>query len=295
MAVQPGVALLAKAGLRFQGFSGGIGKARPMRLFSASAFFLLVGCALTESPRERTASIAAQASFRAVELPDSRLVGFSRGGTAKRLIIYIESDGAPWPWPDTPPADPTPVVSTVLRMATIDRSEAVAYLGRPCQHQQAQRLSECDVAFWTQGRFSEAAVAMTSNAVESLRRRHGASRVDLVGYSGGGAMAALVAARRTDVGCLVTLAAPLDTEAWTAAKRVSPLAGSLNPADTPVQAPVRQTHLRGGRDEVVPHFTASRYLARTPTAQVLDLPRFGHDCCWDRDWLTLRERTCLAS
>ncbi|MFN0163519.1 MAG: alpha/beta fold hydrolase [Burkholderiales bacterium] len=266
-----------------------------MRLISASAFFLLIGCALVEGPRERTASIAAQANFRPVELPDARMVGFSRGTKATRLTIYIESDGAAWPWPDTPPADPTPVVPRVLRMAVIDRSEAVAYLGRPCQHLKVERLLECDPALWTQARFSEAAVAMTNAAVETLRHRHGATRLDLVGYSGGGAMAALVAARRNDVDCLVTLAAPLDTDAWTTAKRVSPLSGSLNPANIPVRAAVRQTHVRGGRDEVVPYSTTSRYLARTPSAHVLDMPSFGHDCCWDRDWPTLRERTCLAS
>jgi esterase/lipase len=46
-------------------------------------------------------------------------------------------------------------------------------------------------------------------AVTALKRASGASRLRLVGYSGGGVMAMLLAARRDDVAQVVTIAAPL--------------------------------------------------------------------------------------
>ncbi len=53
----------------------------------------------------------------------------------------------------------------------------------------------------------------------------------LVSYSGGGAVATLVAARRNDVHNLVTVAGVLDHELWTRNHHLSPSTGSLNLAD----------------------------------------------------------------
>ena len=257
---------------------------------------LLAGCALIESPAERGASIAAEAGMFPVSLADPRMHGFLRGNApGKRLAIYIESDGAPWIRNDLPPNDPTPVKPVVMQMAAADKSAAVGYLGRPCQYLNPQALDQCDVAFWTSGRFREDAVAMTNAAVEQMKRQTGAARIDLIGYSGGGAMAALVAARRADISCLVTMASPLDTAAWTAAIGVSRLAASLNPADQADRLmSVPQAHLRGVHDLVVPPATTTRYLARSPKAVVIDLPRFDHECCWGPEWLNLRTQTCLV-
>ena len=254
------------------------------------------GCALIESPAERGASIAAQAGMLPVALADQRMRGFLRGSApGKRLAIYVESDGAPWIRSDLPPNDPTPVKPVVMQMATADKSAAVGYLGRPCQYLDERGLGQCDAALWTSARFREDAVAMTNAAVEQMKRLTGAARIDLIGYSGGGAMAALVAARRSDISCLVTMASPLDTAAWTAAIGVSQLAASLNPADLADRLePVPQVHLRGVLDPVVPPATTTRYLARMPKAVVIDLPRFDHECCWGPEWLDLRDQTCLV-
>ena len=265
----------------------------PVAVFCAA---LLTGCALIESPAERGASIAAEAGMLPVALADQRMRGFLRGSApGKRLAIYVESDGAPWVRSDLPPNDPTPVKPVVMQMAAADKSAAVGYLGRPCQYLNDRELDQCDAAFWTSGRFREDAVAMTNAAVEQMKRLTGAALIDLIGYSGGGAMAALVAARRTDISCLVTMASPLDTAAWTAAIGVSRLATSLNPADQVDRlVSVPQAHLRGVLDLVVPPSTTTRYLARLPVAAVIDIPRFDHECCWQPEWFKLRTQTCLV-
>ncbi len=270
-----------------------------LMLRSSCAVMLLMagGCAVIQSPAERAAAIAAEARLVEVQLPGSALKAYLRRPAAAnaRLTIYLESDGAPWPAPNRPPADPTPIKPLVMRMAAADPTSPVAYLGRPCQYLDDVELAKCDPALWTRGRFSEAAVAAANGAVSALKERSGASRIALVGYSGGGALGALVAARRTDVECLVSMASPLDTAAWTRAIGVSPLRESLNPADVASSlAAVRQTHFAGGADRVVPPDTISRYVAAQRAARVIRRESFDHECCWADQWPQLRSQSCLA-
>ena len=218
-------------------------------------------------------------------------------GTAPaRLTIYLESDGAPWPAPDRPPYDPTPVKPLVLQMAIADDAAPVAYIGRPCQYLDDAALAHCDPALWTHGRFSQAAVAAISQAVDQLKRAAGARDVALAGYSGGGTMAALVAARRNDVTCLVSIASPLDTAAWTRAIGVSPLRSSLNPASfTAALSGIEQTHFTGSDDEVVPPATIAAFVVPMKKARVIARAGVDHDCCWARDWRELKRQSCLAA
>lgn len=214
-------------------------------------------------------------------------------GEASNLTVYIEGDGAPWQG-GRPPRDPTPVDPLALRLAQSDAGKAVAYLGRPCQYLDADSRRSCSPALWTNERFSETALIMISRAIDQLQRRSGATRINLVGYSGGGVVATLLAARRRDVACLVTLAAPLDVAAWVAHHRVSPLDSSLDPADFAERlVPVKQSHFGGERDTVVPLATVRRYLDQAH-AHLSIVPGYRHDCCWAENWRELRQRTCLV-
>lgn len=269
--------------------------------FGRALWFLtvwLTGCGALLSPREAAWQFASSRGFVDARLPDQHLKALLRqrpsGGTG-RLTIYIESDGAPWPFRDAPPADPTPLKQIVLSMADADPSAMVAYLGRPCQYLDPRDLERCDPSYWTLGRFSPDAVAATVRAVDALKRASGATSVALVGYSGGGSMAALIAAARSDVTCLVTLAAPLDTDAWTDSIGVSRLAASRNPLEVaPRLAGLAQNHFRGRDDRLVPPASTARFLARVPAARVTDLDGVDHTCCWQDAWPRLRESTCLA-
>lgn len=180
-------------------------------------------------------------------------------------------------------------------MAISDDSAPVAYLGRPCQYLDERSLEKCDPKLWTVGRFREDAVAMSNLAVDKLKHAAGSARINLVGYSGGGTMAALLAARRDDVSCLVTLASPLDIEAWTRMQQVSALRESLNPLDFAGRlSGLSQTHFRGRRDTLVPPESIQSYLQKTPRAAVVDVDRFTHECCWEAEWIALRAKSCLA-
>ena len=270
----------------------------PNWVVPGSAVLLCAACAVLQSPTEYMRTLARDAKFTELPLADSRLVAYVRRSETSnpaRVTIYIESDGAPWRLPDEPPADPTPLKPFVMRMAIADASSATAYLSRPCQYLSEAARRDCDPRLWMQARFSSEAVAAIGQAVDQIKTSTGAGTVNLVGYSGGGAMAALIAARRRDVNCLVTVAAPLDTNAWTDALGVSRLELSLNPADAAGDLRnVRQTHFRGLRDKLVPPATVNRFIERAKPAAVVDKPDFDHQCCWSDEWRELSRSSCLA-
>lgn len=196
------------------------------------------------------------------------------------LTVVFEGDGAAHDRQGRPGADPTPRQATGLEIARAWPQRPVAWLGRLCQHTLALDPA-CTPADWTTGRFSSVAVDAADAAVDALKLRAGASEVRLVGWSGGGTLAVLVAARRDDVAGLVTLAAPLDLAAWTRRQGLSPLAASLDPARLAPMPDVPQVHLFGRIDPTVPPETsapAARRLAGP--AGVVEVWPERHGCCW---------------
>ena len=213
----------------------------------------------------------------------------------QHLTVYLEGDGAAWWGGRWPPSDPTPKTSVAARLALQDPGAAVAYIGRPCQFLDAAALAGCDPALWTQARFGEQALTWTAQALTEVLASSQVSRVQLVGHSGGGVMASLLAERRPEVDCLVTLAAPLDTAAWTGMLMLEPLRASLNPADLPV-APQRlqEFHFWGARDAVVPAASVGRYAQRLSARQWEVVAALGHTSGWTEQWASLRRGTCLS-
>jgi pimeloyl-ACP methyl ester carboxylesterase len=209
------------------------------------------------------------------------------------LTVYIEGDGYAWRSPSTPSDDPTPIDPVALGLALAQPGGRAAWIARPCQYANAAATG-CDPALWTDGRFSAPAVDAVTHAVDVVKQAADARRVVLVGYSGGAAIAALVAARRDDVVALVTVAGNLDHRAWTAHHRVRPLRTSLDPLDAlPALAAIRQWHFVGGRDRVVPPMLVESFAARlrgSARPVVIVEPDFDHRCCWVRDWPQLWAR-----
>lgn len=179
------------------------------------------------------------------------------------LLVFLEGDGRAWRGRTSPSDDPTPVDDTVIQVMAAMDSPCAAYLARPCQYGVPGR--GCDPRYWTSHRFAPEVIAAMGQAVDGLKRATGHKSVVLIGYSGGGAVAALLAARRRDVVGLVTLAGVLDHTAWTRHHGVSPLDGSLNPVDVaPALGNVPQLHLQGGADGTVPPETTEDFFASLP-------------------------------
>lgn len=207
------------------------------------------------------------------------------------LAVYIEGDGLAWLSPSRPSDDPTPLHPLALELALRhDRGTAV-YLARPCQYVEAAERRGCEAAFWTDRRFADTVVAATSEAIDALKQRFQARRLVLVGYSGGGAVAALVAARRHDVVRLVTVAGNLAPRLWAQQHELAPLTGSLDPGDAwRALQDIPQLHLAGAEDTNVTPGLVAAFAARFPAGKrppVQVVEGATHTCCWADKWPAL--------
>ncbi|MGV8998106.1 MAG: hypothetical protein ACOH12_14290 [Parvibaculaceae bacterium] len=210
------------------------------------------------------------------------------------LTVYIEGDGYAYATPNKASMDPTPIKAMALDLATRHPgSGPVAYLARPCQFVERDATS-CPDTYWTTGRYAPEVIAAMSDAVDQLKENAKASGIILVGYSGGGAIAALLAERRKDVAGLVTVAANLDVSEWTTLKHLTPLSQSLDPAsDTSGLSGIRQVHFSGTQDETVPAAVTQSFMSKLPKAtpaENIAVADQTHQCCWSDIWSDLATR-----
>jgi dienelactone hydrolase len=129
-----------------------------------------------------------------------------------------------------------------------------------------------------------------ASAVQRVAERHRARRLVLIGYSGGGTLAMLLAERVANVRALITVAGNLDTDAWTRLHGYTPLTGSLNPARrAPLPPHISQLHLAGGRDRNVPAALIEPVVRQQPGAHLRVYDDADHGCCWTRRWPQILE------
>lgn len=209
--------------------------------------------------------------------------------TDRALTVYIEGDGMAWRSRYQPSDDPTPHRALGLSLAAVDPAPNVLYLARPCQFTPMASNPRCTVAYWTEQRYAEEVVASMNAAVTHYLQRLPGQRVNLVGYSGGGALAVLIAARRSDVASLITIAGNLDHVAVNRLHQVSAMPGSLNAIDVaPRVATIPQLHISGADDRVVPSSVARSFVAAVGScAQLRILDGMTHESDWAVRWPTL--------
>ncbi len=189
------------------------------------------------------------------------LISYSRFAPNSKMVrIYIEGDGAAWKSRRVLSDDPTPSDPVAFYLAMEDASPSVAYLARPGQYNESH-LKTCDPVYWSEKRFAPEVVDAMNAAIDTIKSKSKATDVELVGFSGGAAIAVLTAARRSDVTSLRTVAGNLDTKALCDYHKVSPLAGSLNPIDSAKDiAHIPQRHFVGSKDRIVPYSIAGSFV-----------------------------------
>lgn len=261
----------------------------------------LFGCSMFPTHQQRVAAadqLASQKGWRArvIHSGQFEIMSYMSNDILPRqdLTVYIEGDGLAWLSNEIPSNDPTPINPIGLKLALAQPSGQAVYLGRPCQYADFKAEGSCGKRYWTNERFAPEVIMAMSMVLDQLKLEFNPKRLTLVGYSGGGAIAVLLAAKRTDVAQLITIAGNLDTEAWTAYHGISPLAGSLNPADAYRQLThTPQIHWVGGADETMPKQIADHYLARFDKTSLLEIrvmDGYTHQCCWVRHWPELWQK-----
>ena len=236
------------------------------------------------SPAQRFADHAARLGLHTTVVPGTefRHLLYWREGhhPSRTLHVYLDGDGTPWR-ASRPAEDPTPRNPLVLDLMALD-PYTVLYLGRPCYHGLSE-TSPCSRALWTHARYSEPVVASMAAALRRFLRQGDFDRVAWFGYSGGGALAFLLAPRFPETASVVTVAGNLDIHAWADLHGYGRLTGSLNPAAQPrLPAGIYQRHYVGGSDRAVPKEIVTR--GPVPPDTVTVLQTYDHTCCWGEIW-----------
>ncbi|UUY07791.1 dienelactone hydrolase family protein [Pseudomonas sp. J452] len=247
--------------------------------------------------RQQAMGLVRQHGWQSIEIdtPSFALQAFTPAHLTRErhLTLYLEGDGFAWLNRSQPSSDPTPLNPLALHLALAQPAGNAAYLARPCQFLAADR-GTCAQRYWTDARFAEEVVASLDLAVSQLKASAHAKQLTLVGYSGGAALALLLAARRDDVQRVISVSGNLDHAAWTRHHKVQPLRSSLNPADLRTRlVEIKQVHLVGSADLVTPSELTEGFVAGYPsraTAKVWVLPGYDHAHNWAENWPELWRR-----
>ncbi len=253
----------------------------------------LAGCStFSVSERQNEAyQIATQAGFQPFTMQAGmfRLAGFYKfSKTQKVPTLYIEGDGFAWIDRYTVSPNPTPRNPFALKLAVLDTSQSVFYIARPCQYVNLDQEPNCDQKYWTDYRFSKEVLQSYNDVLDNLKKQLGVQAFHLVGFSGGGAIAALLAAQRTDIRSLRTISGNLDQVSLNAARGVSPLVGSLNPIDYVSRLRgIPQIIYTGAEDKTVPSWVARSFVRaedNSTCVRLVSVPGARHAQGWLSYW-----------
>lgn len=259
-------------------------------VFALIALVLQSGCASTPGVNQQ--QIVANAGLQSLRLEGTNFShqAFVQFDTtpSDRVHLYLSGDGLPWLRRSQISRNPTPRDPVALALMAQDPHAAI-YLGRPCYH--LERMPKnCQPGLWTFGRYSTEVVMSIAAALSTYLDEVGFEHVTAIGYSGGGVIALLLARNVPQIDRVITVAANLDTAAWSHDHGYAPLIGSLNPAqfrDWPVT--LQEVHLQGAEDQRVSPATTQRFFAEATDRVVHRIikPEYNHRCCWRKEWTSL--------
>ena len=245
------------------------------------------GCVSKLSPkvRQQTADTVAQAGNlvqQKIATDDFLLTTYQRFDATsdnKQMVVYIEGDGMAWISRDQLSSNPTPVQPIALKLASIDTNVNVLYIARPCQYLWPQKMNRCSSRYWSDKRGSEEVISSINQAISIVKQKQNISSIRLIGYSGGGGIAALIADRRADVNEFVSVSGNLNYKLFTQTHDLSPMNRSIDPITVANQIGlIPQIHYVGADDKIIP-----RQIALSFSDKVKVINDVSHDN-WSDKW-----------
>lgn len=210
----------------------------------------------------------------------------------QQATIYIEGDGKSWMGGAKAPENPTPDYPVALHLASRDLGDNVIYVSRPCQFSgMVAAKTPCAPEYWAERRFSLEAMQSMNTVLDKLKSRYDLRGFHLVGYSGGAAVATMLAAKRDDVLSLRTVAGNLDHVLLNTYHNLPQMPGSLNPRDFARDvAHIPQHHFLGAWDETVPPGVYESFrsaMGRSSCARMSMVDEVNHEDGWANRWQSL--------
>lgn len=244
----------------------------------------LSGCA---TPSQRFHQKTLELGFTAERLQVSQfqhqIYAFKNLQQSKTLHVYLDGDGSPWENKRRVAYDPTARNPLILALMKQDDTPSIL-LGRPCYYGLNAQVG-CDSKFWTSHRYSGAVVWSMAQALNHWIKQQGFNQVVLIGYSGGGSLAILMAEKIQHIHTVLTIAANLDVKAWSEFHGYVTLKGSLNPIEQgELSRHIQQIHVAGQDDQVVPAFVIKSYAQSQQGARYYEFDGQDHACCWEAEW-----------
>lgn len=202
----------------------------------------------------------------------------------KSYVFYIEGDGSIATGNYAIASNPTPSKIMLLKLATMDSRPNIVYLARPCQYTPVELNPKCRAEYWLDKRLSEEVIESINIAVNTIS---GSMPASLIGFSGGGGIAILVAARNHNIQGIVTIAGNLDIARFSSYHQVYALKESLNPIDYAKKIThIPQLHFSGDKDLIVPSTITNAYVefSASPCVRSKIFPNITHTIGWDLVW-----------
>ena len=257
-------------------------------LFVAASVAVLQGCA-SHPLRDADAQAASAAMVRRdITAGVFRMTIYSRIRDVNQPVtVYVEGDVRGWRPSTDPGVDDTPDDYLGLRLATLDAATNVVFIARPCQFPSGD--TACFDPAWESGRLADQIYRSINRAIDHAVIVFPHPQIHMVGYSGGGAIAALLADRRRDVVSLRTVAGNLDPQGVERAHAANPNEDMIDPFDiAPRLAAMPQIHYVGDADDFVPPFVTENFVKAVGDAygcvQVVHAPSATHLAGWDDVW-----------
>lgn len=221
-----------------------------------------------------------------IKTQNFNLLSFIDNHYSKHAIIYIEGDGVSWTNRTQISLDPTPHDPVALRLLLADQRKITKiYIARPCQY---VKSPICNPYFWTNGRYDQKVIDSYHEALDKIKHTHYIQSFELISYSGGAAITALLAINRQDIIMLRCFAGNIDHQAWTDYHNISSLKGSINPMHYVSKlSKVWQVHYVGADDDNITPKLVKDYgdkINNTNLCQIHIIPNLDHYSNWDEFW-----------
>lgn len=265
-----------------------------LRLLTLYTIIILtVGCATPRNHQAMITHLSQSLNVRS-EILDTRyfpvqtLQALSRSNATLR--VYIEGDGHAWISRYRPSQDPTPHNMMFSELMHQDTYSERVYLARPCQFVWGEY---CKTPVWTNLRYSQPMVDTLNEALDQLKTKGPYEHIELIGFSGGGTLALLLAAGRRDITSVRTVAGNLAPHFVNRFHGVSPISDSLDPTNfSTTLATIPQLHFIGGKDSTITSDVYDNYRSFFSQKNCLSYyvnPDAGHHSKWKNSWLELLE------
>ena len=233
---------------------------------------------------------------RIIKTTNFSLLTLHKNSGSKILRVYIEGDGHAFNRYNIS-NDPTPNNPLALKLTLQDNStDSLLYIARPGQYVMKMGYDKnCSPDYWTTKRFAPEVVDDTAKIIDAFKNRFNYEKIELVGFSGGGGIAAILAAKRNDVINLRTVAGNLNTDYFTKYHKVLPMTGSINPQDGVAEMQhIPQIHFVGEKDKIIPKTIATAFSKNNVCSKVVEIPDSNHLVGWENIWnqLLLEKFTC---